>query len=122
MEVPKPSDADKEAFRSLVPDGPGVEVKPIFGNLGAFVNGTMFMALFGPDIGLKLDAGDRDALLAEDGAGPYGPAERPMGGWVTMPAGWRSAPERAAPWIGRALAHVASLPPKAPKAKRAKKS
>ena len=27
-------------------------------------------------------------LLGEPGAGPFGPAERPMGGYVTLPAGW----------------------------------
>ena len=35
MEMPKASDADKEHFRSLLPQQPGV-VQPMFGNLGAF--------------------------------------------------------------------------------------
>ncbi len=121
MEMPKPTDADKEVFRSLVPDDPAVEVKPMFGQLGAFVNGNLFMGLFGSDIGLKLEAGDRDELLAVEGTGPFGPAERPMGGYVTMPARWRSSPEEATPWIDRALAHVGSLPPKMPRAKKAPK-
>ncbi len=30
----------------------------MFGNLGAFVNGNMFMGLFGADIGLKLAPAD----------------------------------------------------------------
>jgi TfoX/Sxy family transcriptional regulator of competence genes len=45
MEIPKPSDTDKEFFRSLVPQRPGVEVKPMFGNMGAFVNGNMFASI-----------------------------------------------------------------------------
>ena len=57
MQVPKPTEADKDRFRSLVPADPRVEVKPMFGNLGAFVNGNMFMGLFGADIGVKLAAG-----------------------------------------------------------------
>ncbi len=121
MEMPKPTDADKDAFRSLVPDDPGVEVKPMFGNLGAFVNGNMFMGLFGSQVGVKLEAADRDELLAVEGAGPFGPAERPMGGWVAMPDRWRSSPAEAAPWTDRALTYVASLPPKVPKAKKAQK-
>ena len=40
----------------------------MFGNLGAFVNGNMFMGLFGADVGLKLPDADREALLREDGA------------------------------------------------------
>ena len=54
MEMPKPTDADRAKFVSLVPDDSRVEVKPMFGNLGAFVNGNMFMGLFGSAIGVKL--------------------------------------------------------------------
>ena len=35
MQIPKPSEDDKEFFRSLVPAEPDVEIKPMFGNLGA---------------------------------------------------------------------------------------
>jgi TfoX/Sxy family transcriptional regulator of competence genes len=70
MQVPKPTEEDKEYFRSLVPDRPGVEVKPMFGNLGAFVNGNMFLGLFGTDVGVKLPDSDREELMAEEGAGP----------------------------------------------------
>ncbi len=117
MEMPKPTDDDKEFFRSLVPDATGVEVKPMFGNLGAFVNGNMFMGLFGAQVGLKLGEADREALTAEHGGGPFGPAERPMGGYVTLPSAWRAAPAEAEPWVAKALANVAALPPKAKKRK-----
>lgn len=63
MKVPEPSDKDKERFRALVPVETGVEVKPMFGNLGAFVNGNMFMALLGPSIGLRL--ADEDACARQ---------------------------------------------------------
>ena len=119
MKMPKPTDADRDRFTSLVPDAPGVEVKPMFGNLGAFVNGNMFMGLFGADIGLKLPEADRTRLLAEPGAGPFGPAERPMGGYVTLPAVW--TPRKAKRWIDTALANAAALPPKQPKNRAAKK-
>ena len=111
MQVPKPSPADMDRFRSAVPDDPRVTVKPMFGNLGAFVNGNMFMGLFGADIGIKLAPADAETLGAVDGAGPFGPAERPMSGWVTLPPDTigQSDGER---WIGRALDHVAGLPPK----------
>jgi hypothetical protein len=70
----------------------------------------MFMGLFGSDVGLKLAEAQQHELLAVPGAGPFGPAERPMGGYVTIPAGW--SPEDARPWVDRALAHIAALPPK----------
>jgi TfoX/Sxy family transcriptional regulator of competence genes len=109
MEIPKPTEQDKQRFRALVPDDPRVEVKPMFGNLGAFVNGNMFLGLFGKDVGVKLDDADR-TQLAGQGAGPFGPAERPMGGYLSLPAGWTSA--KARPWITKSLEYVAALPPK----------
>ena len=111
MQIPKPSDEDKATFRSMVPEDPRVEVKPMFGNLGAFVNGNMFMGLFGSDVGVKLSAADAAALLEVDGAGPFGPAERPMGGYVSLPVSFRGSPD-ATVWVGRALDHVGALPAK----------
>jgi TfoX/Sxy family transcriptional regulator of competence genes len=119
MEMPKPTPADLDRFRSVVPDDPRVEVKPMFGNLGAFVNGNMFMGLFGSSIGVKLDDAGREELSGVDGAGPFGPAERPMGGYVSLPPAWGHGPEAVA-WAERSLGHVASLPPKAPKPRSAK--
>ena len=121
MEIPKPSEADKEFFRSVLPDDPEVEVKPMFGNLGAFVHGNMFAGLFGPAVGVRLGDTARRELEAVDGSGPFGPAERPMGGYISLPASWRTAPDLAAGWVEKALSHVSSLPPKAKKAKPAKK-
>jgi TfoX/Sxy family transcriptional regulator of competence genes len=112
MKMPKPSDADRSRFQSLVPRDERVEVKPMFGNLGAFVNGNMFMGLFGADVGLKLPDADQQALR-DVGGGSFGPAERPMGGYVTLPATFDEPAAR--PWIARSLAHVSGLPPKKPK-------
>jgi TfoX/Sxy family transcriptional regulator of competence genes len=114
MKIPKPTEADRERFTGLVPDTPHVEIKPMFGNLGAFVNGNMFMGLFGSDVGIKLPEDDQQRLLAEPGAGPFGPEERPMAGYVAIPAEWPAG--TASDWIGKSLAYVAGLPPKKPKA------
>jgi len=115
MEIPKPTEADKDYFRSVLPDSPDVEVKPMFGNLGAFVHGNMFAGLFGAAVGVRLADPDRDELAAI-GGGPFGPAERPMGGYLSLPASWRDNPGRSADWVDRALAHVAAMPPKKAKA------
>jgi TfoX/Sxy family transcriptional regulator of competence genes len=120
MEIPKPSEEDKQFFLSLIPDDPAVEIKPMFGNLGAFVHGNMFAGLFGPAVGVRLDDAARVELAAMDGAGPFGPAERPMGGYTSLPAAWRTAPDLAAHWVDRALSQVRLLPPKAKKPKRAR--
>ena len=114
MQIPKPKEADREFFQSLVGDLPEVEVKPMFGNLGAFVNGNMFMGLFGSDIGLKLEPADAAALGSVEGAGPFGPAERPMGGYVSIPPALLGT-ANGSDWIERALGYVATFPPKKPR-------
>lgn len=113
--MPRATDADKERFRSLVPASAGVEVKPMFGQLGAFVNGTMFAGLFGSGVGVKVDEAAH-AELEDLGAGPFGPEERPMAGYLTLPESLDDA--EAATWVERARAHVATLPPKVRKPRR----
>ena len=117
MQMPRPTEADKERFKALVPDDPRVQVKPMFGNLGAFVNGNMFMGLFGADIGLKLGEPDQAELRAA-GGGPFGPAERPMGGYMSLPD--TISADQVGQWVSRALAYVAAQPPK--QARPSKKS
>jgi hypothetical protein len=59
MKIPKPTAGDCERFTALVPEASQAEVKPMFGNLGVFVNGNMFMGLFGSDVGVKLPEDDQ---------------------------------------------------------------
>ena len=123
VQVPKPTEQDKDHFRALIPAEPDVAVKPMFGNLGAFVNGNMFAGLFGSTLGVRLmdDASLRE-LEAVEGTGPFGPAERPMGGYIGLPADWAGQPGQSQRWIEIALAQVRALPPKAVKPKVAKRS
>jgi TfoX/Sxy family transcriptional regulator of competence genes len=119
MQLPKTSDAAKALFASVMPDDPRVVVKPMFGSLGAFVNGNMFAGVFGDRIGVKIpDEAARGELAATEGAGPFGPEERPMSGYVAAPAAWEQEPERIAEWVARAFEEVAALPPKAPKSRK----
>ena len=58
-------------------------------------------------------------LLAEKGAGPFGPEDRPMKEYAAMPVAWREGHEREVnEWIERAIAHTRTLPPKKKKAKK----
>ena len=61
------------------------------------------------------------SLEGIDGSGPFGPAERPMGGYTSLPEAWRGTPDVAAQWVERALAHVSTLPPKVKKPKAPRK-
>ena len=97
MQIPKPGEDDKEFFRSILPEDPEVEIKPMFGNLGAFVHGNMFAGLFGSAVGVRLAGPDAAELSAVEGTGPFGPAERPMGGYLSLPPGMD--PDLAAQWV-----------------------
>jgi TfoX/Sxy family transcriptional regulator of competence genes len=120
MDIPKPSEDDRQFFLNLIPDDPAVEIKPMFGNLGAFVHGNMFAGLFGSAVGVRLDETAQGELAAIEGSGPFGPAERPMGGYISLPGAWRAQPDLAAGWVARALTHVSVLPPKVKKPRKAK--
>ena len=123
MQIPKPTEQDKAGFRALIPGDPSVVIKPMFGNLGAFVNGNMFAGLFGSTVGVRLvDEASRRDLEAVEGTGPFGPAERPMGGYVGLPAAWAGQPGLSVRWIETALAQVRELPPKPAKPKAVKHS
>ena len=116
MHMPKHSDQAKEYFRSLVPDLPSVEVRPMFGSVGAFVNGHMFAGLFGDNVGVKLSPDSLAELATLPGSGPFGPEQRPMGGYLSLPAALPDEEKTA--WVLRAHDHIAALPPKAKEARK----
>ena len=101
MEVPKPSEADKEFFRSVLPGDPEVEVKPMFGNLGAFVHGNMFAGLFGSAVGVRLDDAARQELEGIAGSGPF---VRAPDGRVHQPARGLARDAGSRLELGRAVA------------------
>jgi len=121
MKIPKPTDDDIEHFRSLFDDRPQVELRPMFGNMAAFVveNRQMCAGLFGELVGLRLPDDQRAELARVDGAGLFGPEDRPMKEYVAMPVAWRSGhDDQVEQWIDRAIAHTSTLPAKKPKKKR----
>ena len=118
MEIPKPSEDDKQFFRSLIADDSEVEIKPMFGNLGAFVHGNMFAGLFGSAVGVRLAESDARELEAVDGSGPFGPEGHAMAGYISLPSAWRGDASQAASWVDKARDHVGTLPPKVKKPKK----
>ena len=119
MPMPKAEEPSKEFFTSMVPDDPRVTVRPMFGNLAAFVNGNMFLCLLGDDIAVRLPERERDALLREDGAAPFAPIpERPMKEYIAMPGAWREQPDRIREWVGRSLSWASEMPKKKPKRRK----
>ena len=117
--MPKPSEQAKAAFTKLVPAGPTVSLRPMFGNLAAFVNGNMFAGLFGEDLFVRLPADESDKVRSQGGRDFAPMAGRPMTGYVTVPSIWRSKPDAAKGWIRTALQETGKMPAKVPAAKKA---
>ena len=104
MPFPRPDDDSIAFFRSIVPDDDRVQVRPMFGHLGAFVNGNMFIGIFGSDVFVRLMEEDRTELLAEDGASTPEPMPgRRMREYVTIPEGLEGR-RREGPGVGRPVA------------------
>lgn len=122
MKMPKPTEADKALFRALLPEAPGITERPMFGQRAGFVNGNMFLCLFGDRIAIKLPEERSAELLKVRGAEPFVPmAGRPMRGYVMIPASWHKNTAKAEEWVARSLEFAGSLPPKAKPAKKASK-
>lgn len=113
MKMPKPGAPEKELFQRLLPAAPGVTSRVMFGQLAGFVNGNMFLCLFGDRIALKLSNEQAQELLAVEGAGLFEPTKgRPMKGYVWLPTAWHRDEAQATEWVERSLSYVGSLPPK----------
>lgn len=119
--MPKPSEGAKAAFTRLVPGEPAVTMRPMFGNLAAFVNGNMFAGLFGEDLFVRLPD-DESAQVHKQGGRNFEPMPgHAMKGYVVVPATWRTKPEAAQVWIKRSLTLTRAMPPKTPGKKAAAK-
>ena len=113
MPFPRADEKTRAFFQSIMSDYPGVELKPMFGHIAAFINGNMFAGTFGSDIALRLSTEARAELLREEGASVFEPMPgRPMKEYVMLPSPWLNDPEKVRRWVSRALEWAAQLPPK----------
>lgn len=118
--MPKPSEGAKAAFAKLVPDEPAVQLKPMFGQLSAFVNGNMFCGIFGEELMVRLPE-DEIARVKKQGGRDFEPmAGHKMSGYVIVPGDWRAKPPTAL--IKRALEEMRKMPVKTAKKTTAKKN
>ena len=113
MAFPRPDDDTKAFFNSVLPDDPNVRARPMFGNLAGFVNGNMFMGVFGSTVFVRLADSDRSELLREEGTAILEVMEgRPMKEYVAVPNAWRDEPGRVRHGVARSLEWVGAMPPK----------
>lgn len=109
-----------EAFERALPAE--AQRRSVFGFPAGFVNGNMFAHLFQESLVARLPDDEREELLREPGASPFEPMPgRPMREYVVLPPKMAANPEAVGPWLRRAFAYAAALPPKAAKAGGAKR-
>jgi len=111
MKIPLPDEDSKEFFRSILPDDPRITIRPMFGNVSAFVNGNMFVGLFGNDLLVRLSDESRKELLEEKGASLLEPMKgKPMKEYVLIPKAWRNQHETVRLWVARSLNRISKMP------------
>lgn len=108
-------------FASVLPDDARVERRSMFGYPCAFVGGNMVTGLHEDRMIVRLPEAERDEARARGFAGFEPMPGRPMKEYLVVPAALLGDAARVRPWVARAVAYGASLPPKARKPAKAKK-
>jgi TfoX/Sxy family transcriptional regulator of competence genes len=113
LKIPRPDKESVDLFQSLVPKDDRVTVRPMFGNISAFVNGNMFFGVFGSDLFVRLSSEDQLDLLKNKDSSMLEPMKgKPMKDYVVLPKTWRAKPEALRSWISKSLEWSSKLPPK----------
>ncbi len=104
-----------DRFRAVMAQYPEAPVRNTFGSPCAYVNGNMAVGVHGQGWFVRLDpVGTADLEAA--GGQPFTPmAGRPMTGYTILPDAILDDDAARDRWIGRSLAYVGTLPPKAAK-------
>ena len=94
LKIPHPDKESVDLFQSLVPKDDRVTVRPMFGNISAFVNGNMFFGVFGNDLFVRLSSEDQLELLKNKGSSMLEPMKgKQMKDYVVLPKTWRARPQ-----------------------------
>jgi TfoX/Sxy family transcriptional regulator of competence genes len=113
MNIPRSDEESKKFFESILPADGRIKVRPMFGNIAAFVKGNMFAGLYGKDIFVRLYGEDQATLLENKGASMFEPMNgRPMKDYVTIPRTWRNQPDNVRSWVAKSYALTSKLPEK----------
>ena len=113
LKIPRPDKETVDLFRSLAPEDDRVTIRPMFGNISAFVNGNMFFGVFGNDLFVRLSDQGKAELLKNEGASMLEPMRgKPMKDYVVLPKIWKTNPRALRSWISKSLEWSSKLPPK----------
>jgi len=121
MQMPKSPPALIERFDAVVADFPEATRRLTFGYPCLYVGGNMVTGLFGDSWHVRVGKEDTDELLQLPGARPFEPMPgRPMTGFTLLPETIVDDDAAIREWVGRAIAHVSTMPVKTPKPRASK--
>jgi TfoX/Sxy family transcriptional regulator of competence genes len=101
-----------ERVRDALAGRSDVSERKMFGGIAFMVGGNMACGVSGDELMVRLDPGDGEQALAEEGVRVFDMTGRPMKGWILV------SPERTADqaglseWVEAGADYAASLPPK----------
>jgi hypothetical protein len=98
--------------RQALAGRPRVIEKKMFGGLCFFLHGNMLVGIWNDSLIARLGPEDGAKALNEPFVKPFDVTGRPMKGWVLVEPDGMDTDRQLSDWIDRALAFVATLPPK----------
>jgi TfoX/Sxy family transcriptional regulator of competence genes len=110
-------------FNQVVPSGPNIQHRKMFGYLCAFVNRNLFAGLFRQSMIFRLSPSDRAAFLDSPGTTEFEPMPgHKMKAYGVLSDPFEAAEEELSNWMKCALQFGSKLPAKKKAAARKKKS
>ncbi|MBB4855335.1 TfoX/Sxy family transcriptional regulator of competence genes [Mycobacteroides chelonae] len=102
-----------ERIREVIATTKGVTEKRMFGGLAFLVHGHMTVAARrGSGLLARCDPQDTEALVTKTHVSRMVMGGREIDGWLSIDAEGLRTKRQLEPWVTRALAYAASLPPK----------
>ena len=102
-----------DRIREALRDVPDVREQRMFGGLAFLVAGNMACGIVGDELMLRLGEPGADAALDEPHVRPMDFTGRPMRTMVYVDPAGIASPNALRRWVDQAVAHAATLPPKA---------
>ena len=119
MKLIKPSAGLIAEFKAVTSQLPLGERGKMFGYDAFFVRGSMAVGLWQNTCVVKVSPADQAKLMNLGLAEPFAPMKgRVMTGWLELSEELAHDPEELLAWCDRAVAFVATLPPKVKKASK----
>jgi len=101
-----------QRITELLPSGPEMLQKQMFGGLGFMLHGNMVCGVLGADFIARVGPDAYADALQESGVRPFDLTGRAMRGWVLVSSQVLDSGPELAHWVERALSFTRTLPPK----------